>query len=110
MSTATPEAPFADAAPEVDPRRGGLLSRVRYPLVIAALGLLFFADLVLHPGQVLYSDWSDLVALPIPAHHFLVRSWQETGQLPRWCPYRYGGMPFLHDVQLATFYPLHWPL
>jgi hypothetical protein len=79
-------------------------------LLLALLGLLFFADLVVHPGQVLYSDYSDLLAFHLPDKHFLVRSWHETGDLPLWCPDRFAGMPFLHDTQVAAFYPLHWPL
>ena len=27
-----------------------------------------------------------------------------------WCPYSYGGMPFVHDIKVAPFYPLHLPL
>src|SRR5262249_42831178 len=46
----------------------------------------------------------------IPAKRFLVRSWQETGELPLWCPYRFGGEPFVHDIQVGIFYPSHWPL
>jgi hypothetical protein len=77
------------------------------PLVLAGLGLLFFADLVAHPTQVLYSDYSDILAEHIPAKHFLVRFWRETGELPLWCPYRFGGEPFVHDVQVGLFYPPH---
>jgi hypothetical protein len=76
-------------------------------LLLFALWLLFFHDLVLHPGQVLYSDHSDLLAEHIPAKRFLVRSFQETGDLPRWCPYQFAGYPFLHDIQVAAFYPPH---
>jgi hypothetical protein len=79
-------------------------------LLIALLGLLFFAGLVLHPGQTLYSDYSDLLAFHLPSRHFLVASWQETGEVPLWCPYNFGGMPFVHDIQASAFYPLHWPL
>jgi hypothetical protein len=79
-------------------------------LLIAALALLLFQDLVLHPTQVLYSDHSDLLAEHIPAKRFLVRSWQETGELPLWCPYSFAGSAFVHDPQVAMFYPPHWPL
>jgi hypothetical protein len=72
--------------------------------------LLFFADLVVHPTQLLYSDYSDILAEHLPAKRFLVRSWQETGGLPLWCPYRFGGEPFVHDIQVAAFYPPHWLL
>jgi hypothetical protein len=79
-------------------------------LVLALLGLLFFGEFVLHPGQILYSDYSDFIAEYIPVKRFLVRSWQETGALPLWCPYSFAGMPFLHDIQTTAFYPLQWPL
>src|SRR5262245_27523930 len=76
-------------------------------LLLAALGLAFFAPLVLHPTETLYSEHSDLLALHLPLKHFLVRSWQETGELPLWNPYSFAGMPFVHDVQVAAFYPPH---
>jgi hypothetical protein len=85
-------------------------TRLLPPLALVGLGLLFFADLVLHPTQVLYSDYSDILAEHLPAKRFLVRSWQETGELPLWCPYRFGGEPFVHDIQVAAFYPPHWLL
>jgi hypothetical protein len=79
-----------------------------FPFVLlSALALLFFADLLMHPDQVLYSDHSDLLAMHLPMKRFLVRSWHETGELPVWNPYSFGGMPFLADVQVAAFYPPH---
>ncbi|HEV3119765.1 MAG TPA: hypothetical protein VGY58_22085, partial [Gemmataceae bacterium] len=87
-----------------------MADRVKPYLFLALLGLLFFGDLVLHPTQVLYSDHSDLLAMHLPMKRFLVRSWQETGEIPLWNPYSFGGMPFVHDVQVAAFYPLHSPL
>lgn len=74
-------------------------------LILTALTLVFFAALVLHPNEVLYSDYSDLLAEHLPAKRFWVRSFHETGELPLWNPYHFGGMPFLHDVQVAMFYP-----
>jgi hypothetical protein len=79
-------------------------------LLLALLALLFFGRAVLQPGDVLYADRSDLIEETLPAKRFLVRSWHETGELPRWCPYSYAGMPFLHDVKVGLFYPPHWPL
>src|SRR5260370_32781254 len=87
-----------------------VLSRGSPPLLLALLGLVFFLPLVLHPTQVLYSDHSDLIAEHIPAKRFLVRSWQETGEVPLWCPYLFSGSPFVHDIQVAAFYPPHLPL
>jgi hypothetical protein len=87
-----------------------IVQRVAPTVLIAAVVLLFFQDLVLHPTQVLYSDHSDLLAEHIPAKRFLVRSWQETGELPLWCPQSFAGSPFVHDPQVAVFYPPHWAL
>lgn len=84
--------------------------RCRSPLLIGALGLMFFAPLVLHPASVLYSDHSDFLAEHLPAKHFLARSFQETGELPLWCPYIFSGIPFVSDIQVGMFYPLHWPI
>jgi hypothetical protein len=82
----------------------------RLPLLIGLLGLVFFAPLVLHPTEVLYSNHSDFLAEHLPAKHFLARSFQETGELPLWCPYIFAGVPFVSDIQVGMFYPLHWPL
>jgi hypothetical protein len=79
-------------------------------LLIAVLALAFFGELILHPTGVLYSGHSDLLAMHLPLKRFLVRSWQETGEIPLWNPYSFAGMPFVHDVQVAVFYPLHFPL
>jgi hypothetical protein len=87
-----------------------VLKRLLPPLVLVVLALLFFAPLVRHPNQVLYSEHSDLLAHYLPAKRFLVESWQTSGELPRWCPYVLGGLPFLHDPQVAAFYPPHWLL
>jgi hypothetical protein len=78
--------------------------------VIAVIALLFFHSLLLHPDATIYSDYSDLLAEHLPAKVFWVRSWHETGEFPRWCPYQLGGLPFLHDPQVAAFYPPHWLL
>jgi hypothetical protein len=84
--------------------------RLGAPLLIAVLGLVFFADLVAHPTKTLYSDYSDLLTLHLPSRRFLVEAWQETGQLPLWCPYNFAGLPCVHDIQVSAFYPPHLPL
>jgi hypothetical protein len=76
-------------------------------LLIAAVGLLFFAKLVLHPSWVLYTDFSDLLTYQIPQMRYLVSSWQQTGEQPLWCPHSFAGMPFIHDLQVGAFYPPH---
>lgn len=77
------------------------------PLALVVLALVFFAPLLLHPTHVLYSDHSDLLAEHVPAKRFLVGAYHEDGELPRWCPYLFAGMPFLHDIQVGAFYPPH---
>jgi hypothetical protein len=79
-------------------------------LLLALLALVFFGELVLHPTRLLYSDYSDLLALHLPSKMFLARSFHETGELPLWCPDSFAGMPFIHDPQVTAFYPPHWPL
>src|SRR5947209_8571091 len=56
-------------------------------IVVAALG--FFGPLVMNPGGVLYSDSSDLIGLHVAPWRFLVRSWQQTGEVPLWNPYSF---------------------
>jgi hypothetical protein len=73
--------------------------------LLAGLALLFFAPLLLYPGWVLYSDHSDFLVQYLPARHFLVASWRTDGELPLWCPYAFAGTPFVHDIQVAAFYP-----
>ncbi|HEX5272280.1 MAG TPA: hypothetical protein VFW33_17405 [Gemmataceae bacterium] len=95
---------------EPRPPAPSLARRLGPYLLLAVLALLFFGKVLLHPGEVLYSDRSDLLEETLPAKRFLVRSWHETGELPLWCPYAYAGLPFLHDVKVGMFYPPHWPL
>jgi hypothetical protein len=80
------------------------------PLFLALLGLIFFFPLVIHPAETLYSPGSDLIAEHIPAKRFLLRCWRDTGELPLWRPDQFGGAPFIHDIQVAVFYPPHWIL
>ena len=47
------------------------LRRILPFLLIAALGVLFFAKLVFHPSWVLYTDYSDLLTYQIPQARFL---------------------------------------
>lgn len=82
-------------------------ARLLPSLALVGLALTFFGALVLHPTWVLYSDGSDLLGLHIPIERFLIHSWRATGELPLWCPDRFGGSPFLHDLQVAAFYPPH---
>jgi hypothetical protein len=81
--------------------------RLGPPFLIALLGLAFFSPLAIQPDGVLYSDYSDFINYHIPCKYFLVHAWHETGELPLWCPEMFAGMPFVHDVQVSAFYPVH---
>jgi hypothetical protein len=83
---------------------------LRSLFLLLVVDLLFFHQLVLSPTDILYSPHSDLIAEHIPAKRFLVRSYQETGELPLWNPHHFAGSPFVHDIQVAMFYPPHLAL
>ena len=74
-------------------------------LLIAALWALYFHPLLLNPTSTLFAPYSDLLAEHLPARVFLVREWRTTGELPLWNPYHFCGSPFVHDIQVGTFYP-----
>lgn len=74
-------------------------------LALAALWMLYFHPLVLHPAWVLYADYSDFLAEHLPAKVFLAREWRESGELPLWNPNHHAGSPFVHDIQVGVFYP-----
>src|SRR5207253_328893 len=84
---------------------GCAMTRFRPYLVLAVLWGLYFHPLILHPTHVLYADFSDFLAEHLPGRVFLVREWHQTGELPLWNPYHFCGSPFVHDIQVGTFYP-----
>ena len=98
------------ADPSAPPPPHSWLFHVGPYLFLTLLGLVFFAPLVLHPTETLYSKRSDMIAEHVPAKRFLIRSWRETGELPLWCPEQFGGEPFVHDIQVGMFYPPYWTL
>ena len=79
--------------------------RFRPYLILAALWLLYFHPLVLHPTHTLYAGYSDFLAEHLPAKLFLNREWRSAGELPLWNPYHFCGSPFVHDIQVGVFYP-----
>ena len=81
------------------------MTRLRPYLLLAVLWALYFYPLVLQPTGTLYADFSDFLAEHLPGRVFLVREWRETGELPLWNPYHFCGSPFVHDIQVGTFYP-----
>jgi hypothetical protein len=73
--------------------------------ILTLLGLIFFAPLVAHPGDLFYSDHSDFLALELPAVHFQVESYRATGELPKWCPHAFAGevFAFVPSPHMAPF-------
>ncbi len=82
-----------------------MAARFRPFTILALLWLLYFHPLVWHPAQTLFAPYSDLLAEHLPAKLFLNREWRATGELPLWNPYHFCGVPFVHDIQVGTFYP-----
>jgi len=82
-----------------------MTAKLRPWLILALIWAAYFHPLLLHPTQTLYSDYSDLLSEHLPARIFLVREWRESGELPLWNPYHFCGAPFVHDIQVGTFYP-----
>ncbi len=74
-------------------------------LLLAGLWAGYFHPLLLAPGRVLYSDYSDFLAEHLPAKLFLAREWRRAGELPLWNPDHFAGSPFVADVQVGCFYP-----
>jgi len=62
----------------------------------------------LHPGEVIYSDHSDILAQHYPFRFILVDSIRSHGEFPLWNRYAFSGMPLLGDPQSGLFYPLNW--
>jgi hypothetical protein len=104
MSTppSAPSDPLRAASARNENARAARLAPIAV-LVVAAFAL--FGDLLVHPTFVLYGDHSDLPALHLPSKIFLSHEWHATGHLPLWSPFEFAGRPFIHDTQVAAFYP-----
>jgi hypothetical protein len=74
---------------------------------LAFLVLTYFSPLVFNPSFTFYSDHSDLIALHVPWEMFLSESYRAFGETPLWNPLQFSGLPFVHDIQAAIFYPPH---
>lgn len=79
--------------------------RFRPWIVLLLLWAAYFHPLLLHPTHTLYTDYSDFASEHLPGRIFLVREWRSNGELPLWNPYHFCGSPFVHDIQVGTFYP-----
>ena len=75
--------------------------------VLAALALLMFIDVLVHPHRLLSQTGTDLSGQFIPWRDFGFSQLRH-GHIPLWNPYIYGGVPYVGGFQSALFYPLNW--
>jgi hypothetical protein len=80
-------------------------------LLIAAAVACFW-PLVRHPFDLLVSTQrgglNDLVTWYLPRREYPRLALAQFGQLPFWCPWVAGGIPFVGSFQTAVFYPPNW--
>jgi hypothetical protein len=87
-------------SPVYEPRRPGLLAALIF--VLAALTLC--APML--AGRFLLGDDQLLVGYGFRA--FGAEFFRETGSIPQWNPYQFGGMPFIAAMHGDIFYPTAW--
>jgi hypothetical protein len=95
--------PVADKASQ-----GPLRAEWVLHVVVFLAACLVMHKVWLHPGEVIYSDHSDILAQHYPSRFVLVDSVLAYGELPLWNRYTFSGMPLLGDPQSGLFYPLNW--
>ncbi len=91
----------AAAAPPLEPR---LRAWLPFALLFAAVLVFYWTPLTSPDASI---QW-DAVDVHLSAQKYFsdhVRG----GRLPFWTPYLFSGSPFLADVQVGAWYPLHWP-
>ena len=71
---------------------------------VMLIGLLVLFGSFLFSGKLLYG--SDTLTAGIFHRSFLVEHFTETGAIPQWNPYAYGGMPYVDAFHGDIFYPL----
>ena len=92
-------------APKPSPEKRGRPHDLSCVLVLLLLCCLFFHEVILSPGKMLYYLRSDLCRFLVPKVTFIVESWRGEGVLPLWEPLVYSGKPPFGVPQLGVFYP-----
>ena len=77
-------------------------------VVLAALTLLMFGDVLVSKTEVLSAPETDLFQQFLPWRAFAVSEIKK-GHLPLWNPHLFSGAPFLAGFQSALLYPLNLP-
>ncbi len=98
------ETPAARAEDAVARPRGA----VWLPVAVAVAIAVVFSPVLLHPTDVVYSPYSDILAQHYPFRHLMVESLHRYGRLPAWNPSSFCGMPLVGDPQAGLFYPPNW--
>jgi Bacterial membrane protein YfhO len=80
--------------------------------VLLATAVACFWPLFRHPADLLVGTQrggaNDLVYWYLPRREYPLLSLSHYGQLPFWCPWLGGGMPFWGSFQTAVLYPANW--
>jgi len=69
------------------------------------LTLLFFARLLIRPGEIIYSPQSDIIFQYLHMKKFPFECLRDYGGISLWNPYLMSGTPFLGNPQSSLFYP-----
>lgn len=109
-SDAEPERATDTARPKPEesaaPGRGRWADLAAVAAILVVLAVLFRAFLA-HPGDTLYSPWSDVVVAHAGWKGFMARASAEYGGIAWWNPTYCGGMPAHANPSYLWFHPLH---
>jgi len=82
-----------------------MMPRLRPYLILTLLWCAYFHPLILHPTQVLYSDYSDFLAEHLPAKVFLTASGARPANSRCGTRITSAARRSFHDIQVGCFYP-----
>ena len=100
--TRKPEPKKARRRPAIDYEKSPWFTPISFAIIFLALLVLF--------GSFIFSDkmlsGSDTIIAGVFFRAFLVDSVHESGSVPQWNPYIFGGMPYVEAFHGDIFYPL----
>jgi len=80
-----------------------------YKLGLILAAVIFIITTAVFFNSQLFGDkyfWEDFVEYVYPVQTFAAKE-SAQGKIPFWNPYIFNGMPFVADLQVGFFYPLH---